>query len=206
MNPDTYYRATRREPDAYPALAGASNARVAIVGGGYAGLATALGLAERGVEGVTLLEAESIGFGASGRNGGFVFGGYSLGEAALQAQVGAETARWMYRLTQAAVRTIRARIDRYRIQCDPVDAGVIWANWFDDPEVLESRRRLLADAFDDIEYAPKVMAFDRRQRNTFKRSWEDYARTRVTAPMTLVRGRRCATSRRNSARATDSRP
>ena len=141
MNPDTYYRATRREPDHYAPLAGTGKARVAVVGGGYAGLATALGLAERGFEGVTLLEAESIGFGASGRNGGFVFGGYSLGEAALQAQVGAETARWMYGLTQAAVRTIRARIDRYRIQCDPVDAGVIWANWFDDPEVLESRRR-----------------------------------------------------------------
>lgn len=40
--------------------------------------------------------------------------------------------------------------------------------------------RVLAEAFDDIEYDPKVMAFDRRQRNTFKRSWEDYARTRVT--------------------------
>lgn len=148
MSPDTYYRATRREPDDHPPLAGSPRARVAIVGGGYAGLATALGLAERGFDGVTLLEAESIGHGASGRNGGFVFGGYSLGEAALRAQVGAETARWMYGLTQAAVRLIRARIDRYRIQCDPVDAGVIWANWFDDPEVLESRRRLLADAFD----------------------------------------------------------
>jgi lytic murein transglycosylase len=40
--------------------------------------------------------------------------------------------------------------------------------------------RVLSEAFDDIEYDPKVMAFDRRQRNTFKRSWEDYARTRVT--------------------------
>ena len=40
--------------------------------------------------------------------------------------------------------------------------------------------RVLAEAFDDIEYDAKVMAFDRRQRNTFKRSWEDYARTRVT--------------------------
>jgi lytic murein transglycosylase len=40
--------------------------------------------------------------------------------------------------------------------------------------------RVLSEAFDDIEYDPKVMAFDRRQRNTFKRSWEDYARSRVT--------------------------
>ena len=147
MERDTYYRATRCEPDDHRPLAGPTQARVAIVGGGYAGLATALGLAERGLDGVLLLEGQSIGHGASGRNGGFVFGGYSLGEAALHAQVGSDTARWMYGLTQAAVRTIRARIDRYRIQCDPVDAGVIWANWFDDPEVLESRRRLLADAF-----------------------------------------------------------
>ena len=35
-------------------------------------------------------------------------------------------------------------------------------------------------AFDGIEHDAKVMAFDRRQRNTFKRSWEDYARSRVT--------------------------
>ena len=41
-------------------------------------------------------------------------------------------------------------------------------------------QRVLAEAFDDIEHDAKVMAFDRRQRNTFKRSWEDYARTRVT--------------------------
>jgi len=40
--------------------------------------------------------------------------------------------------------------------------------------------RVLAEAFDDIEYDRKVMAFDRRQRNTFKRSWEDYAKSRVT--------------------------
>jgi lytic murein transglycosylase len=43
-------------------------------------------------------------------------------------------------------------------------------------------QRVLGEAFDNIEYDPKVMAFDRRQRSTFKRSWEDYARTRVTAP------------------------
>ncbi len=39
---------------------------------------------------------------------------------------------------------------------------------------------VVQDAFDGIEHDAKVMAFDRRQRNTFKRSWEDYARTRVT--------------------------
>lgn len=147
MHAETYYAATRREPDDHPPLSGRHRARVAIVGGGYAGLATALGLAERGVNDVVLLEAQSIGFGASGRNGGFVFGGYSLDEAALQQQVGNETARWMYELTRAAVGTIRQRIDQYAIDCERVDAGVIWANWFDDPGLLESRRQLLAHQF-----------------------------------------------------------
>ncbi|MBK9655078.1 MAG: FAD-binding oxidoreductase [Rhodanobacteraceae bacterium] len=147
MHAQTYYAATRREPNDHPPLSGRHRARVAIVGGGYAGLATALGLAERGIDDVLLLEAQSIGFGASGRNGGFVFGGYSLDEAALQQKVGSETARWMYELTRNAVGTIRQRIDQYSIDCDRVDAGVIWANWFDDPSLLESHRHLLAQQF-----------------------------------------------------------
>lgn len=147
MNAGSYYAATRREPAEYPALHGQQRTRVVVVGGGYAGLATALGLAERGVHEVLLLEAQAIGYGASGRNGGFVFGGYSLGEAALRAAVGADTARWMYQQTLDAVRLIRERIAREQIDCDPVDAGVLWANWFRDPEVLASRQRLLRDQF-----------------------------------------------------------
>lgn len=147
MYPDSYYAATRRESAHFPALVGQQRCRVAIVGGGYAGLATALGLAERGIDGVVLLEAQGIGHGASGRNGGFVFGGYSLDEADLLDAVGPDTARWMYGLTTAAVRLIRERIASYRIDCDPVDTGVIWANWFRDPEVLERRRQLLAQSY-----------------------------------------------------------
>ncbi len=43
-------------------------------------------------------------------------------------------------------------------------------------------QQVISNAFDGIEHDAKVMAFDRRQRNTFRRSWEDYARSRVTAP------------------------
>lgn len=153
MYPDTYYAATRRESADFPPLAGDMRTRVAIVGGGYAGLATALGLAERGVSDVVVLESQAIGFGASGRNGGFVFGGYSLGEAALNQAVGLPTARWMYELTSSAVRQIRQRIDRYQIDCDPVDAGVLWTNWFDDPRVLDERRTLLSRDF-GVEWQP----------------------------------------------------
>jgi gamma-glutamylputrescine oxidase len=120
---------------------------VAIIGGGFAGLNTALGLAERGVGDVVLLERQQIGFGASGRNGGFVFGGYSLGEEALRHQLGDEHARRVFGLTTAAVQRIRERATRYAIPCDVVDEGIIWANWFRDPDVLRQRQRLLADHY-----------------------------------------------------------
>lgn len=153
MKAGSYYAATRREPNGHLPLTGEQHAQVAIVGGGYAGLATALGLAERGVRDVVVLEAQAIGHGASGRNGGFVFGGYSLGEAALHGAVGADTARWMYGLTLDAVQLIRSRISHYQIDCDPVDAGVIWANWFCDPKLLETRRQLLREQF-GVEWTP----------------------------------------------------
>src|SRR5262249_40629486 len=62
-------------PEPAPALAGDANADVAIVGGGYTGLWTALALRERAPDlGITLVESEICGHGPSGRNGGFVHG------------------------------------------------------------------------------------------------------------------------------------
>lgn len=120
---------------------------VCIVGGGFAGLNTALGLVERGVGRVALLESRVVGYGASGRNGGFVFGGFSRGEDALLHELGGERARQLYGLTTQAVRTIRQRVDAYDIDCEPVDGGVIWANWFADSAVLKERQTLLREAY-----------------------------------------------------------
>lgn len=154
---ETYYQATARPFEPLPPLEGSHDARIAIVGGGYAGVCLALSLAERGVDGVVLLERDTLGHGASGRNGGFVFGGYSLGEGGLLRELGAERARAMYARTSAAVELIRARIAKYGIECDATDAGVIWANWFRDPEVLRARQRLLADTFGvDWEWLPRA--------------------------------------------------
>src|SRR6516225_1921109 len=82
-----YYESTvSRQP--YRQLTGKTDTQVCIVGGGLAGLNTALGLVERGVRDVVVLDAERVGFGASGRNGGFVFGGYSLDNADLLRTLG----------------------------------------------------------------------------------------------------------------------
>jgi gamma-glutamylputrescine oxidase len=143
----SYYRATATPYQPYAPLQGRQDARVAIVGGGFAGLNAAISLAEHGVRDVVVLEREQVGFGASGRNGGFVFGGYSLGENALREQLGDQRARDVFRLTTEAVQRIRERAARYAIPCDIVDQGVIWANWFRDPDVLRRRQRLLADHY-----------------------------------------------------------
>lgn len=143
-----YYRATAGgEGEAIP-LAGRIEGRVCIVGAGFAGLGTAMSLVEHGVRDAVVLEAETVAHGASGRNGGFVFGGYSLGEAALLSKLGPERARALYRRTREAVALVRERTLRHAIDCDRVEGGVLWANWFRDPGVLESRRRLLAEYFD----------------------------------------------------------
>lgn len=147
MTVASYYRATLPPIAERAAVQGRVEAEVCVIGGGYAGLNTALGLAERGVAGVALIEAQTLGHGASGRNGGFVFGGYSRGEDALLRELGPERARALYAGTTDAVELIRSRIHRHGLECDAVEAGVIWANWFRDPEVLRSRQRLLAERY-----------------------------------------------------------
>ncbi|MFX8704343.1 FAD-dependent oxidoreductase, partial [Acinetobacter baumannii] len=79
---------------------------------------------ECGLDGVVLLEADAIGFGASGRNGGFVFGGFSRGEEALLRELGPQRARALYRGTLDAVERIRTRVHRHGIDCDIAEAGV----------------------------------------------------------------------------------
>lgn len=147
MTVASYYRATLPPVAERAAVQGRVEAEVCVIGGGYAGLNTALGLAERGVAGVVLIEAQTLGHGASGRNGGFVFGGYSRGEDALLRELGPERARALYAGTTDAVELIRTRIHRHGLDCDAVEAGVIWANWFRDPEPLRSRQRLLAERY-----------------------------------------------------------
>lgn len=139
-----YYRATS-QADHYPALAQRRECDVCIIGGGFAGLSTAIALTERGQRDIVVLEAEQVGFGASGRNGGFVFGGFSLGERAIVGAAGAEAGRQLYHMTLAAVEQIRRRIHAYGIDCDLKEEGVYLANWFDDERILARQQRFMAE-------------------------------------------------------------
>ncbi len=139
--------AGERWSDAGP-LTDAVHCDVAIVGGGLAGISTAVSLLERGVTSVRVLESDEPGAGASGRNGGFVFAGYSLGNDALYAQLGAEQAGLMHGWTRATVRLVRERIRRYAIECQVNDAGVVLADWFGDNDRLRQFQRRMEEQLD----------------------------------------------------------
>jgi glycine/D-amino acid oxidase-like deaminating enzyme len=98
------------------ALSGDRVADVAVVGGGFTGLSTALHLAERG-RSVVLLEAEEIGFGASGRNGGQVNPGLKLDAAGLAAKFGPDAGNAFYRLGQEAPDFLADLIARLGLDC-----------------------------------------------------------------------------------------
>src|SRR3990172_4330878 len=89
---DTYYMRHLDEDTHYPALSGVTEADVCVIGGGLAGINTALGLVERG-KNIALIEAKRIGWGASGRNAGFVAKGYAAGESSLARTLGLEKAQ-----------------------------------------------------------------------------------------------------------------
>lgn len=115
---NSYYEASVARPGATSALAGRHRADVCVIGGGYAGLSAALELATRGYS-VVLLEAQRIGWGASGRNGGQALVGFA-GQAAIEDQLSPADARRAWNISVEGMQLLRERIDRYGIECDYV--------------------------------------------------------------------------------------
>jgi len=115
-HPDSYYAATRNHAPDYPSLQGDIETDVCVVGGGFTGIATALTLAERGYS-VVVLEQNRIGWGASGRNGGQVIGGFS-GEALMAQRLGPEAADLIWDIGWRGNTIIAERVQKYAIDCD----------------------------------------------------------------------------------------
>ena len=113
----SYYLASAKGIAARPALCGEVEADVCVVGGGFTGLSTALNLAEKGYE-VALLEAERVGWGASGRNGGQINSDFSCGIERIRDWVGPEDARRLWDLAEESKAIIRERVARHDIDCD----------------------------------------------------------------------------------------
>jgi glycine/D-amino acid oxidase-like deaminating enzyme len=92
-------------------------ADVAVIGAGYTGLSAARALAKRGVN-VVVLEAETIGWGASSRNGGMALTGLKLGVHTIVARYGRELARRMFAASVASVDCVEQIVREEGIECD----------------------------------------------------------------------------------------
>ncbi|WP_137819749.1 FAD-binding oxidoreductase [Pseudomonas sp. 2FG] len=114
------------ELSARPALDGALEADVAIIGAGYTGLWTAYYLKRQAPQlRIAIVEAETAGFGASGRNGGWLMGNI-LGEDRLLAGLPAEQRRAAFDLLHGIPDEVAAVLEREGIACDYRKAGVLY--------------------------------------------------------------------------------
>lgn len=115
---NSYYAATANDDTRYPSLKGTVTADVCVVGGGFSGISTALSLVERGYS-VAVVEAQRVGWGASGRNGGQMIAGIS-GEHRIESQLGEAGRRLVSEIRYRGHEIIEDRIQRHQIRCDLV--------------------------------------------------------------------------------------
>ncbi len=113
----SYYTATTPTPPNHQSLAGDIEIDVCIVGAGYTGLSAALELAKAGYR-VVVLEARTVGYGASGRNGGQICTGFSPGQEKIEAQLGKADARKCFDLAEEAKALLKERVATHDIDCD----------------------------------------------------------------------------------------
>jgi gamma-glutamylputrescine oxidase len=148
LTQDSYYEASVVRPPVSLALAGRITADICVAGGGYAGLSAALELAARGYS-VALLEAQRVGWGASGRNGGQAIVGFGFsGEEAIEAQLPAADARRAWDISVEGLQLLRERVATYSIACDYVPGHLNLAVNARKARVLEAKVRHLARVYD----------------------------------------------------------
>jgi gamma-glutamylputrescine oxidase len=115
--PDSYYVATAEGLVDRPALDSELQADVCVIGAGFTGLSAALNLAEQGLD-VVLLEAERVGFGASGRCGGMIGSGQRKDVLEIEQQFGLERSQQLWQFAEQAKQEIRDRVKKHSIPCD----------------------------------------------------------------------------------------
>lgn len=122
----SFYAASANAAPERPALQGSAEADVCVIGAGFTGLSTALFLAEAGFR-VIVLEAVTVGWGASGRNGGQIVNSYSRDLDAIEKQTSPGHLKLLADMAFEGGQIIRQRVAQYGIKCDLKDGGIFAA-------------------------------------------------------------------------------
>ena len=115
-NQQIYWHTTIKMPDDSNLTPIPEKVDVAIIGGGYTGLSAARTLAKRGVN-VAVLEAETIGWGASSRNGGMTLTGLKVPMQTIIKKYGREIAKELFQCSIDSVNTVEEIIKEENINC-----------------------------------------------------------------------------------------
>lgn len=119
VSPQSWYEASLPAGQPRPPLEGDAACDVGVVGGGIAGLSAALHLAQREFK-VSVLEAEHVGWGASGRSGAQAIFGVAASHEKLMSLIGPDDARRVWNMSVEALALMRELIARHAIDCDYV--------------------------------------------------------------------------------------
>ena len=155
-NVSSYYQASATKLAAFAALEGDHQADICIVGAGFTGLSSALHLTELGYK-VIVLEAETVGHGASGRNGGHVGIGQRRDQYYLEETFGHDIASALWFMGLEAVEAVKDLIEKHRIKCDLKHGDVHFAHKAKYSREMEEEVGFLYEryGFDQMEYIPK---------------------------------------------------
>lgn len=185
--PPSLWAATATPGPVTSALTESRKADVAVIGGGFTGLSTALHLAEKGVD-VCLLEASEPGWGASGRNGGMVIPGLKYDPDELIQKLGPEQGEPLIEAVGNAADLVFDLIDKHRIDCDAVRKG-----WIQPAHSASGLKALARRAAQWAERGARVEVLDRAEvtqrvgTDAYVGGWVDY-RAGSLQPLSYSRG------------------
>jgi glycine/D-amino acid oxidase-like deaminating enzyme len=153
-----YWHTTVQMPDASNLTPLPEKVDVAIIGGGYTGLSAARTLARQGVK-AAVLEAHTIGWGASSRNGGMVLTGLKLGMQTVMKKYGREIAKRLFQCSLDSIDTVEQIVQEESIDCGFARSGhLLMANKLKHYEALKEEAEFM-----DREFSHKVHLISREQ-------------------------------------------
>lgn len=124
----SFYKTSVKKFNSYDQLEDNYKVDICVVGGGLTGISSALHLAKKGYS-VAVCEARSIGWGASGRNGGQLGNGMRKDQFIIEKNFGVDHAKELWKLGLESVQTCLDLISKYRIDCN-AKKGVLSAGCF----------------------------------------------------------------------------
>ena len=149
FDPQSWYQASSPKQTEHPRLSGDRHTDVCVIGAGLTGLSTAIALRDLGLN-VLVLEAKTVGYGASGRNGGHVGVGQRRGQLILERWLGLEHAKALWQLGLDAVDLVGELIHRFNIECE-LKSGNLFASA--NPKLTDNLKREVAHLQTSYDYS-----------------------------------------------------